>query len=155
MTKPIIVTLCGSTRFKDAFATALLNETLQGKIVLTVGCFTHSDVELELTDEVKMDLDTLHMRKIDISDEIYVLNVNGYVGESTSREIAYAHSQKKEIRWLEESPSNPWRIEYAYDKWVNDPHYIQITEPDRPKTCPYPGCENPYVNRPPCAICYE
>ncbi len=105
--KPIIVCLCGSTRFSDAFQRANLEETLVGKIVLSIGCDMRSDDQIfgEMTDEerhsTKAALDELHLRKIDLADEILVLNVAGYVGESTQREIAYARTHGKRIRWLE------------------------------------------------------
>ena len=108
-TKPTIVCLCGSTRFVDAFQKAQLDETRAGKIVLTIGCDMKSDIEIfgalsskELL-AIKFKLDYLHLRKIDLADEILVLNVDGYVGDSTSREVEYAISQGKKIRWLEHS----------------------------------------------------
>jgi hypothetical protein len=110
VSRPRIVCLCGSTRFGEAFREANLSETLAGRIVLTVGCDMRSDAELfvDLSDEevarVKAGLDELHLRKIDLADEILVLNVGGYVGESTSREIAYARATGKVVRWLEEPP---------------------------------------------------
>jgi hypothetical protein len=105
--KPTVVCLCGSTRFGEAFREANLAETLAGRIVLTIGCDMRSDAELfaEMNEEqmarVKADLDELHLRKIDLADQILVLNVGGYVGSSTSREIEYARMTGKEIRWLE------------------------------------------------------
>lgn len=109
---PTITVLCGSTRFGDAFREANLRETLAGKIVLTIGADTHSDdelwsdpVEREL---IKCRLDELHLRKIDLSDEVLVISVDGYLGESTRREIAYAIAQGKPVRWLEESARENW-----------------------------------------------
>ena len=105
MRKPTIVCLCGSTRFAEAFHEANLRETLAGKIVLSIGCDFKSDRDLELagqlTAEDKARLDELHLRKIDLADEILVLNVGGYVGVSTRREIAYARDRLKPVRWLE------------------------------------------------------
>jgi hypothetical protein len=106
MSRPTIVCLCGSTRFTEAFRAANLNETLAGRIVLTVGCDTKSDLGLfDLTpdafDRLKAQLDELHKRKIDLADEIFVLNVNGYIGESTRSEIAYATTHGKRVRYLE------------------------------------------------------
>lgn len=105
--KPKIVCLCGSTRFSSAYQDANLNETLAGNIVLTIGCDMKSDNALfanktpsEL-EAIKRRLDELHLRKIDLSTEILVLNVNGYVGESTKREIAYARANGKLVRFLE------------------------------------------------------
>ncbi len=98
---PTIVCLCGSTRFFQVFQEATLKETLAGKIVLSVGCDTKADEHLALDANTKTKLDVLHLHKIDLADEILVLNVGGYIGESTRREIAYAAQQSKRIRWLE------------------------------------------------------
>lgn len=94
---PVIVCLCGSTRFKDSFNKANLALTLAGYIVLSVGSFTHSDAELKLNDDKKVELDHLHKRKIDLADCVLVLNVGGYVGQSTKSEIDYAHNTGKPV----------------------------------------------------------
>lgn len=133
-TKPTVVVLCGSSRFKDAFIEANRNETLAGKIVLSIGMFGHGE-GLDMDGSVKAMLDQLHLRKIDLADEVLILNptvvvcggcgkpsrpytdANGvsvvteccrsqkwsrrpYIGESTAREIAYATSLGKPIRYL-------------------------------------------------------
>lgn len=106
---PTVVTLCGSTRFKAAFEQANLQETLAGKIVLSIGCASRSDAELfgNLTEqewkETKIRLDKLHFAKIDMSDEVLILNVSDYIGESTGRELAYSRQSGKRVRWLEKS----------------------------------------------------
>lgn len=105
--KPRIVCLCGSTRFKDAFDEANYQETMAGRIVLSVGFFMHATGNkhgegVGATPEQKAALDELHLRKIDLADEVLVLNVGGYIGESTSREIAYAKAAGRTIRYLEE-----------------------------------------------------
>ena len=106
--KPTVVTLCGSTKFKDQFTISQLNETLAGNIVLTIGCNMKSDDEIfnqyqpEELRLIKAKLDVLHLRKIDLSDEIFVLNVGGYIGESTEREIEYAISVGVKVRYLTE-----------------------------------------------------
>src|SRR5689334_13033580 len=93
---PIIVCLCGSTRFSEAFQKANFDETLAGRIVLTIGCDMKSDSDLFGTmdeserEEVKARLDELHLCKIALAHEILVLNVGGYIGTSTRREIDYA-----------------------------------------------------------------
>ena len=97
---PKIVCLCGSTRFKDAFIEANKNETLKGKVVLSVGLFGHVE-GLDMTSKTKLDLDELHLRKIDMSDEVLVLNVGGYIGSSTANEIVYAKANNKMISYLE------------------------------------------------------
>lgn len=102
---PTIVCLCGSTRFSTAFREANLRETLENKIVLSIGIDTKSDADLllagDLTHADKERLDALHLRKIYLADEILVLNKEQYVGESTRREIEYAKLLGKPIRWLE------------------------------------------------------
>jgi len=102
MNKPIIVCLCGSARFSKAFRDANLKETLDGKIVLSIGCDTKSDQGLNLTEDVKIKLDELHKRKIDLADEVLILNVGDYIGESTRSELNYAKEHNKIIRFLEE-----------------------------------------------------
>ena len=103
-----VITLCGSTRFKDAFMEAQKRLTLEGNIVISVGLFGHSgDNEVwENMDEgtltkTKEMLDDMHKRKIDMADEIYVINVGGYIGESTKSEIEYAKANGKTVRYLE------------------------------------------------------
>ena len=105
-----VITLCGSTRFKDAFMEAQKRLTLEGNIVISVGLFGHSgDSEVwENMDEgtltaTKEMLDDMHKRKIDMADSIYVINVGGYIGESTRSEIEYAKQSGKPIAYLEES----------------------------------------------------
>ncbi len=98
---PTIVCLCGSTKFKDAFERANRIETLAGKIVLSVGCFNHAEGEW-LTVEQKKALDKLHLRKIELADEVLILNVGGYIGASTWKEIIFAESLGKLVRYLEE-----------------------------------------------------
>lgn len=100
MTKPRIVCLCGSTRFAWAFEKANAEETLAGRIVLSVGCMTHA-ANLSITPEQKIALDDLHKRKIDLADEVLVLNVGGYIGDSTKSEIEYALNNNKPVRYLE------------------------------------------------------
>ena len=104
MKRPRVVCLCGSTRFMDAFQRANLKETVAGRIVLSIGCNTKSDSDLialgELTEEAKAALDELHKRKIDLADEVLVLDVGGYIGESTRSEIAYAEQHGKSVRYL-------------------------------------------------------
>lgn len=98
---PTIVCLCGSTRFSDEFRAANLRETLSGKIVLTIGCDFKSDDALSLTQADKDRLDELHLRKIDLANEVLFLNPGGYMGESTTRELGYAIRKGKIIRSLE------------------------------------------------------
>lgn len=107
---PPVVCLCGSTRFIAEFQKANLSETMAGRIVLTIGCDLHSDDEIfaevsqEQRDQLKRNLDVLHLAKIDLADEVLFLNVGGYMGDSTRRELAYAEMRGKSIRFLEERP---------------------------------------------------
>jgi len=103
-----VITLCGSTKFKEEFLKVQKELTLKGNIVISVGLFGHSgDSEVwENMDEgtltkTKEMLDDMHKRKIDMEDEIYVINVNGYIGESTKSEIEYALSTGKKVNYLE------------------------------------------------------
>ena len=97
----MIVCLCGSTRFKDAYEKAMRDFTLQGYIVLTVGLFGHLE-GIDMDGPTKKMLDELHLRKIDLADMVYVLNVDGYVGRSTRNEIDYARKHGKQISFLQQ-----------------------------------------------------
>jgi hypothetical protein len=103
--RPRVVCLCGSTKFMEAWQAANLSETLAGRIVLSIGCNTKSDADLqrmgELTAEKKAELDELHKRKIDLADECLFLNVGGYIGTSTRSELEYARRLGRPVRWLE------------------------------------------------------
>lgn len=94
-----IITLCGSTKFKDAFLSEQKRLTLEGNIVISAGLFGHSGDDLEGKKEM---LDEMHLRKIDLADEIFVINVDEYIGESTRKEIEYATKQNKQIHYLNE-----------------------------------------------------
>lgn len=96
-----IVTLCGNTRFKEQFLEAQKRLTLEGSIVISVGLFGHSGDDDVWKPGVKEMLDDMHLRKIDLADEIFVINVGGYIGESTKREIAYAEKTGKTVNYLE------------------------------------------------------
>ncbi len=95
-----VITLCGSTRFKEDFERVNRELTLAGNIVISVGCFGHSgDV---FSDEQKIMLDDIHKRKIDMADAIYVINKDGYIGESTRSEIKYAIAHGKQVILMED-----------------------------------------------------
>ena len=103
-----VITLCGSTRFKDEFMEAQKRLTLEENIVISVGLFGHSgdDEVWENMDEgtltkTKEMLDDMHKRKIDMADEIFVINVGGYIGSSTRSEIEYAIATGKTVKYLE------------------------------------------------------
>jgi hypothetical protein len=101
---PTIVCLCGSTRFKAAFDEANYQETMAGRIVLSVGFASgnrHGE-DIGATPEQKVALDELHKRKIDLADEVLILNVGGYVGSSTQSELDYARAHAKKVRFLEQ-----------------------------------------------------
>lgn len=97
-----VITLCRSTRFKDEFLQQQKRLTLEGNIVISVGMFGHAGDQEVWADGVKDMLDDMHKRKIDMADEIFVINVGGYIGSSTKSEIAYAQSTGKLVRYLEE-----------------------------------------------------
>ena len=101
-----VVTLCGSSRFKDEFYEVQKQLTLEGTIVLSLGFFSQKDLNIwdnfEGKDikEIKEMLADMQRKKIDISDEIFIVNVDGYIGESTQSEIEYAISEGKKVRYL-------------------------------------------------------
>lgn len=95
--KRCIVTLCGSTRFIQDFQDTNFEYTMKGYIVLSIGCDTKRNGGIEFTEEQKRALDRLHMDKISMANLVVVLNRNGYIGESTRREIAWAENQRKNI----------------------------------------------------------
>ena len=95
-----VITLCGSTRFKEDFERVNRELTLLGNIVISVGCFGHSGDTF--TEEQKVMLDDIHKRKIDMSDAIYVINKDGYIGDSTRSEIKYAIAHGKQVILMED-----------------------------------------------------
>ena len=97
-----VITLCGSTRFKEQFIEAQKHLTLEGNIVISVGLFGHSGDDEVWTEGTKEMLDDMHKRKIDMADEIFVINVGGYIGSSTRSEIEYAKRAGKAVRYLED-----------------------------------------------------
>lgn len=103
-----VITLCGSTKFKKEFMEVQKRLTLEGNIVISVGLFGHSgDSEVwdgmdeGILSKTKEMLDDMHKRKIDMADGIFVINVGGYIGESTKSEIEYAVAHGKDVRYLE------------------------------------------------------
>jgi hypothetical protein len=96
-----IITLCGSTRFRDEFIAAQKRLTLEGNIVISVGLFGHSGDDEVWSESTKGMLDDMHLRKIDLADEIFVINVGGYIGSSTKNEIEYAKKSGKGVKYLE------------------------------------------------------
>lgn len=122
--RPVVVCLCGSTRFRAAFEAANWQETLAGKIVLQPGQYTHSlpaggHKEQVLGPEVSAQLEALYFRKIEMAQEVLVLNVGGYIGSSTAREIVHALELGKVVRCLE-----PW----SYDQLATalEPHGLAL-----------------------------
>jgi hypothetical protein len=102
--RPPIVCLCGSTRFREAWVDAELRLGLAGAIVLTVASAELGlapGERLAVTEAVKPRLDELHKRKIDLADAVLVLNVGGYIGESTRSEIAYAKEHDRPVLFLD------------------------------------------------------
>lgn len=110
---PKIVCLCGSTRFMDQFFRSGWEETLAGNIVLSVGVVVEDQLPSSMLPNerghvgealgLKDELDELHFRKIDLADDVLILNVDGYVGKSTQREVAYAIATGKPVRWLDQT----------------------------------------------------
>ena len=106
---PRIYTLCGSSRFPEAFHLVNAHLSMMGHIVISLGLFGHADqptgAKFLTADgnenyKEKQALDQLHFRKIDLSHAIFVVNVGGYIGSSTIREIEYARSKNKDVEFL-------------------------------------------------------
>ena len=96
-----VITLCGSTKFKEQYLEAQKRLPLEGNIVISVGLFGHSGDNEVWTEGTKAMLDEMHLRKIDMADEVFVINAGGYIGSSTRNEIKYAIDHGKEVRYLE------------------------------------------------------
>lgn len=103
-----VITLCGSAKFKDEFLKVQSKLSLKGNIVLSIGVFISADeseiwnnMDEKTLKETKEMLGYIHKRKIDMADEIFVINVNGYIGESTRSEIEYAKKNNKKVNYLE------------------------------------------------------
>lgn len=101
-----VITLCGSTRFKEAFIEAQKKLTLEGNIVISVGLFGHSGDDEVWTEGTKAMLDDMHKRKIDMADEVFIIDVDKYIGSSTRSEIEYAESLGKPVHYLSDSLFN-------------------------------------------------
>ena len=99
----MVITICGSSKFKNEILAVAHDLTLQGHIVLAPCVFHHTDEE-QLSTEDKIRLDNLHKEKINMSDAIFVVNVDNYIGESTYGEIDWANRMKKQIFFLVEPP---------------------------------------------------
>ena len=95
-----VITLCGSIRFKNEFMKVQEELTLDGNVVFTPNFF--NNLKGEINAETKKMLDEMHRQKIDMSNEIYVINCGGYIGESTKSEIEYAKANGKKISYLED-----------------------------------------------------
>ena len=95
-----VITLCGSIRFKNEFMKVQEELTLDGNIVFIPNFF--NNLKGEINKETKKMLDEMHRQKIDMSNEIYVINCGGYIGESTKSEIEYAKANGKKISYLED-----------------------------------------------------
>lgn len=98
-----MICLCGSSKFKDDFIRVGEDLTLQGNIVIGLSLYGHAEHKFDtvITPEIKTMLDDMHRQKIDMSDAIFVINKNGYIGNSTQREIAYARFHNKPIYYME------------------------------------------------------
>ncbi len=135
-----VVCLCGSTRFWKKFQEVSLEQTLEGKIVLSVGAAVASDDEHfgHLPEKEKADikarLDVLHLRKIDLADYVYIINVDGYVGASTQAELNYAWGLGKPILFLEEpfeiipeqKPDGRWNVILIYPEKEPEPEQAEL-----------------------------
>ncbi|MDQ0258032.1 hypothetical protein J2S74_005495 [Evansella vedderi] len=93
-----VITLCGSTKFKDQFEEVNKYLTLKGNVVISVGFFEQSE-GIDITKEQERLFEEIHRKKIDMSDEICVIDVDGYIGHSTNKEIRYAQAREKKVTY--------------------------------------------------------
>ncbi|TDD46938.1 hypothetical protein E1263_35585 [Kribbella antibiotica] len=98
--RPEIVCICGSARFADEMSAANRELTFAGVIVVAPGFFPRADDQV-ITDEQKTALGDLHLRKIDLADRVLIVNPGGYIGEATTREIAYARATGKPVAFTD------------------------------------------------------
>lgn len=122
-----MITLCGSTRFKDTFMKAAQYLSLQGWIVLNLELFSKADHLPKLSDECMEMISDKHFEKILRSDAIFVINVEGYIGEDTKKEIAFAMKHRKEVMYWEPIDG---RVRLAGNTILIEP----VTEKGRYKT---------------------
>lgn len=80
-----VITLCGSIKFKDEFLKVQQQLTLQGNIVINVDFLDNSPNPIVITPKIKAMLDGMHKQRIDMADEIFVINKGGYIGSSTKK----------------------------------------------------------------------
>lgn len=117
------VTLCGSSKYWIAFDIINRKLSLEGYTVYSLAIFPHKDGE-SLSKEEKEILDQVHLDKIDNSDSIFVIDIDGYWGESTRREIAYAEKQGKVIKYLSSFPD----LKYIVDNELMS-YNIEVKRP--------------------------
>lgn len=104
-----VITLCGSTKFEAEFVEVNRRLTMEGCVVISLGMFSLPDLPAndrtaDISD-LKERLGAVHFQKIRMADEVYIVDPGGYVGESTQREIAYAESLGKQVRYLSRDQS--------------------------------------------------
>ena len=119
-----VITLCGSTRFKDAFLETQKRLTLEGNIVISVGLFGHSGDDEVWKEGTKEMLDNMHKRKIDMSDGIFVINVGGYIGDSTRSEIDYAIKNGKTVEYLGSKSTDERGVDWYYVKYNGNTGWV-------------------------------
>ena len=120
----MVITICGSTKFKDQILDAAKKLTLDDHIVLMPTIFEHADNE-DLTTEQKIRLDNLHKQKISMSDAIFVVNVDGYIGESTFGEIDWAAKNKKEVYFLVNPNPESETEEHTHEDGTTHSHTVE------------------------------
>jgi predicted RNA-binding Zn-ribbon protein involved in translation (DUF1610 family) len=137
-TGPRIVCLCGSTRFYEAFQEANFKLTMDGKIVLSVGFYPHAADKAHaahagVTPEQKEHLDDLHFRKIEMAHSVHILNVGGYIGASTARELAYSISIGKSVSFLEPENGEALQEDRAHELGAMVAAFVRGAKPDLSK----------------------
>lgn len=115
--RPKVVTLCGSSRFIDIMAVCGWFLERDEKAVamglhLLPGWYGAPDHHLAEAEGVAKEMDALHLKKIEMSDEVFVVNYNHYIGSSTENEVRHATDLGKPIRWLTNDPLGKKVLDY-------------------------------------------
>ena len=116
-----VITISGSTRFKEEFQDVASYLEKKGCIVLTTHVFTHAD-QLPITQEEIEMYEKMYQQQIDMSSEVVVINKNGYIGVSTQKEIDYTTNQGKKVTYLygdKDKNSKAKEITDLYNPYIN------------------------------------
>jgi hypothetical protein len=102
------VAICGSMRFVEDMIEVQKHLSYQGVIVLMPSFTLASPGTVHIPAEIKKQFAEMHRERIDMADEIFVVNVGGYFGSDTDKDIEYAESVGKPVKYLEGLRTRVW-----------------------------------------------